>query len=80
MGEHDASYHVLIPYREPTYEMRRPDGPRSAPFTSEFTVRASCSEEAVDEAVRRFKLRALNSSVAWVREIDFDKIRVQQIE
>ena len=80
MTDHEDSYEVLIPYREPTYEMRRPEGPRARPFVSGFTVSASSEEDAIKEAVRRFKERALNSSVAWGREIDHDGISVQRLD
>ena len=80
MTDRKSPYRVLIPYREPTYEMRRPEGVRPQPFTSEFEVSAACDEDAVDEAVRRFKARELQSSVAWVREIDHPGIRVQRMD
>lgn len=80
MADRRDSYHVLIPYREPTYEMRRIEGPKARPYSSEFTVMASCAEDAVEEAVRQFKARALSSSVAWVRKIDHAGIRVQRLD
>lgn len=79
MTAHEDSYKVLIPYREPSYEMRRPEGPRTNPFVSGFTVSATSEKDAIEEAIRRFKQRATNSSVFWVREIDHDGIRVQRL-
>jgi len=75
-----TSYEVLIPYGEPTYEIRRPEGPRKRPYLSAFTVGATSEEEAIPEAVKRFKERARNSAVSWVREIDHAGIRVQRVD
>ena len=74
-----CDYRVLIPYREPGFE-RRLKKPRTSPFFSECRVRARSPEEAVEEAVRRFRDRARASSVFWVREIQVEGIRVERVE
>ncbi len=75
MGE-KGSYVVVIPYREPTYELRRGEA-RKAPYQARYQVEAASPEEAIECAVRRFKQTARESSVAWVREIERDGIRVE---
>jgi hypothetical protein len=69
------SYVVIIPYREPTFELRV-GSPREAPFTARYEVEASTEEEAVQVAIRQFKQTAKDSSVGWVREIDHGNIHV----
>ena len=80
MTTREDVYKVLIPYREPTYEMRRPEGIRTRPFVSGFTISAASEQDAIEEAIRRFKERAMNSSVAWGREIHHDEISVQRLD
>ena len=69
------TYQVIIPYREPTYEIRQAS-PRKKPYISEVTVSAVNPKEAEESAIREFRQRAMNSSVFWVREIDRSGIRV----
>ena len=73
------TYCVSIPYREPTYEVRRVDVPAEL-YTTRYTIRARDPDDAVSQAVAEFNSNAANSSVAWVREIQPDGIRVERIE
>ena len=66
MGQ-SKSYAVIIPYREPTFELRLASPP-NAPYTARYEVEASTKEEAVELAIRRFEQRARDSSVGWVRK------------
>jgi len=79
MTAREEPYKVLIPYREPTYELRRAGGPRRKPFLSGFRVLATSEQAAIEKAVRQFKDRARSSSVNWVREIDHAGIQVERI-
>jgi len=67
---------VIIPYREPTYELRRGSPPRE-PYKARYEVEASTPEDAVELAIRQFKQTARDSSVSWVREIEHGAIRVE---
>ena len=74
-----CTYTVTIPYREPTYELRRGGAPPEL-YTTRYTVKASGPVEAVSKAVAEFNINAANSGVAWIREIEPDGIRVERIE
>ena len=69
------SYSVIIPYREPTFELRR-GAPRETPFTARYEVEASTEDEAVELAIHEFQQTARDSSVGWIREIERAGIRV----
>ena len=73
-----GSYRVLIPYREPTYELRR-GGPPAEPYLAELEVRAATPQEAIELAIEGFRQRARSSSVGWVREIEREGIRVERL-
>ncbi len=60
-------YRVVIPYREPTFELhtgKRPEKPYRAPYV----VVANSKEEALQRALELFEHEALHSHVGWVRE------------
>jgi hypothetical protein len=71
------TFTVVIPYREPTYELYR-GGPPDVPFYSTFEVNAASTEEAIRVAVSFFKDRAEHSGVRWIREIDWEEITVER--
>ena len=70
------SYAVIIPYREPTYELRR-GSPPAVPYTARYEVEAATEAEAVKLAVRQFEQVARDSGAGWVREIEHGAIRVE---
>lgn len=69
------TYVVVIPYREPGYELRR-GGPPPSPFSARYTVRAPSPQSAVRLAVQQFERTAADSAVSWVRVIDHAGIEV----
>lgn len=69
------SYAVIIPYREPGFELRR-GAPRKDPFTARYEVEATTEEEAVELAIHEFRETARNSGVAWQREIQHADIHI----
>jgi hypothetical protein len=71
-----GSYVVIIPYREPTYELRR-GGPPPEPYRAEYQVDAANPSEAIERAIEEFEATARASSVSWVREIQREGIRVE---
>jgi hypothetical protein len=73
---HPKTYAVIIPYREPTYELRR-GAPLKSPYTARYEVEASTRAEAIELAIDRFKQTARDSSVGWVKEIEHAAIRVE---
>ena len=74
-----SSYIVVIPYREPTYELRR-GGPPEKPYLGRFEIEATSEEEAIDKAIQRFEQTRRESSVGWVREFRLGDIRVRSAE
>ena len=75
-SEKGHSYIVIIPYREPTYELRR-GGPPATPYRATYEVQAADPDEAVDRAIEEFEAKARASGVGWVRQILRDGIRVE---
>ena len=71
------AYVVIIPFREPTYELRR-GGPPAEPYSASYEVRAASSREAIDLAIQRFEQKARDSGVTWVREIQREGIEVER--
>lgn len=68
-------YRVLIPYREPTYELRT-GGPREKPFVAAYRVRAEDSRQARHAALELFQGDLEESGVRWAREPVMDAIEV----
>jgi len=66
MSEITHKYRVMIPYREPTYEVRR-GRPRKKPYLAWYMVTAKNKAEAIDNALMLFEKDASNSNVHWVR-------------
>lgn len=76
---HTHTYVVLIPYREPTFALRRGDVPADL-YVTRYTVRAVDHDDAVSKALAEFSHNSAHSGVAWVREIAPDGIRVERLE
>ena len=62
-----SSFHVVVRYREPTYESYA--GAKEQPHQWTFVVPASDAREATALAVGEFRRMERLSSVGWVREI-----------
>jgi hypothetical protein len=90
MTEKLNSYKVIIPYREPTYEVRT-GSPSNNPYYSTpfhvnpyystpFHVVAQNKEEAIKNALELFVKYASLSNVGWRRVPEHDDIIVELLE
>jgi len=71
-----GNYVVVIPYREPTRELRRGNAPLE-PYHATYEVQAASPEEAVDRAIEEFEAAERASNAGWAREIQREQIRVE---
>ena len=62
-----ATWWVTLIYIEPTYAAH--NGMTAVPYRWTFEVEAPDADQAVLEAIRKFRAAATESSVGWVREI-----------
>ena len=79
MSEGQRRYRVVIPYREPTYEVHT-GKPRKHPYNAPYVVTAGTAEEATNKALELFKSDARNSHVGWQRVPEFEGIKVTLIK
>lgn len=69
-------FRVVIPYDEPTYQVRRPGPAGGAPYRAEYVVTAADERAAMAEALLQFHADASSSGVGWVREPRHEAIEV----
>lgn len=75
MTEYQRKYRVVIPYREPTYEVHT-GKPRKRPYRAPYEVMASTTEKAIINALELFERDAKHALVGWVRIPDYNRIEV----
>jgi hypothetical protein len=73
-----SRYRVIIPYREPTYELYSGSS-REKPYRASYIVTANSKEEALQKALDLFNRDARHSHVGWQREPDHEKCEVELI-
>ena len=73
-----SRYKVIIPYREPTYELHS-GKPRKNPYIAPYVVAAVTREGAIRSALELFKRDAHYSHVGWRRNPEYDNIKVTLI-
>ena len=73
-----SRYKVIIPYREPTYELHS-GRPRKDPFIAPYEVTAITKEAAIRSALSLFEKDAHNSHVGWRRNPEYEKIQVTRL-
>ena len=64
---------VRVPYREPTFEARRP-ADSDEPFVARYEVTAPDAPAAIQKALAEFDGEATDSNVGWVREPILDAV------
>lgn len=69
-------FHVVILYREPTFERRT--GRRAEPFRGTVEVHAADPDQAVERARGWFQEMESQSWVGWLREIE--RIEVAELD
>lgn len=69
-------FRVVIPYDEPTYQVRRPEAAGGTPYRAEYVVTAADERAALAEALLQFHANARASGVGWVREPRHEAIEV----
>lgn len=79
MSDNLHRYKVIIPYREPTYEIHRGKRP-DEPYSAEYFITASSPEEAEKEAITQFHKEAENTSVSLMREPDYSGIKIEMVQ
>lgn len=75
--DEERTFEVVIPYREPTFEVRRGLGRRPEPFVASYTVRAADAATARQLGLERFEQDARASGVGWIRDPLVEAIRVR---
>jgi hypothetical protein len=80
MTEKLNSYKVIIPYREPTYEVRTGSPSNNPYYSTPFHVVAQNKEEAIKNALELFVKYASLSNVGWRRVPEHDDIIVELLE
>ena len=71
----DTRWRVRIPYREPTYEARRPAQANDGePYVAQYEVSAPDAPTAIERALAAFDGDASESGVGWIREPVLDQI------
>lgn len=78
-AEAPRQFRVVIPYREPTFEVRRGAGGPVGPFVAAYTVVAADAEAARRLGLERFEADARDSGVAWPRDPLHEAIEVRAL-
>lgn len=78
MSEILHRYRVIIPYREPTFEIHR-GLQRKEPYRAEYFIFACSPEVAGIYAIDQFHYDAKHAHVGWIRIPDYDGIKIEKI-
>ncbi len=76
MPKSQSKYRVIVPYREPVYEVHR-GRPLKKPYLAAFEIQASTKEEAIAIAISRVKSGHIDSNVGWIRVPILKGIKVE---
>lgn len=76
MPKSQRKYSVIVPYREPVYEVHR-GRRRKKPYLATYEIEASTCEQAIAIAISRVKSGHLDSNVGWKRVPILKGIKVE---